>query len=308
MKVVDLFSGCGGLSLGFQKAGFDVVAAFDNWQPTINIYSKNFGHPVVSLDLSSEDAYKRIAEYGPEMIIGGPPCQDFSSAGKRDEDGGRGGLTISFAQIVSRLRPQFFVMENVERITKTDKLDKTTQIFLKSGYGLSQMVFDASRCGVPQLRKRFIMVGELGGSENALMPYFQKNLAGRQMTVRDYVGNAWGIDHYYRHPRNYSRRAIYSLDEPSATIRGVNRPIPSGYPGHPLDSTTVSEKLRPLTTSERAQLQTFPIDFVFEGNKTTVEQIIGNAVPVNLAKYVADCLGEYLSDKKDGKNINNSLL
>jgi len=199
-------------------------------------------------------------------------------------------------------------MENVERITKTDKLDKTTRIFLEGGYGLSQMVLDASRCGVPQLRKRFIMAGELGGAECALEPYFQKNLAKRQMTVRDHVGDAWGIGHYYRHPRNYSRRAVYSIDEPSATIRGVNRPIPKGYPGHPLDSAAVGDGLRPLTTSERAQLQTFPKGFVFVGNKSAVEQIIGNAVPVNLAKYVAGCLKEYIADKGNGETVAGLLL
>ncbi|MCL1893333.1 MAG: DNA cytosine methyltransferase [Holophagaceae bacterium] len=308
MRVVDLFSGCGGLSLGFQLAGYDVAAAFDNWRPTMDIYSKNFKHPVIDLDLSSGGAYERVAEFGPEIIIGGPPCQDFSSAGKRNEDGGRGSLTVAFAKIIQKIKPRYFLMENVDRIIKTKKLIDVIEIFSNAGFGLSYTVLDASFCGVPQQRKRFMMIGERNGNNDALMPYFQKNLSKRPMTVRDYVGDAWGIEHYYRHPRNYSRRAIYSMDEPSATIRGVNRPIPKGYPGHNCDSCKITEEIRPLTTKERAQIQTFPADFIFVGNKTNVEQIIGNAVPVNLAKYVANCLKEYLSDKNSGKTLNNALF
>lgn len=80
----------------------------------------------------------------PQMIIGGPPCQDFSSAGKRDETLGRADLTISFANIVSEAKPEWFVMENVERITKSGILKEALQIFKKAGYGISYQVLDAS--------------------------------------------------------------------------------------------------------------------------------------------------------------------
>ena len=161
MRVVDLFSGCGGLSLGFQKAGFDVVAAFDSWDEAIAVYEKNFNHPVIKADLKDvELVYPMIAEYSPDIIIGGPPCQDFSSAGKRNEDNGRGDLTVAYAQIIDKIRPQFFVMENVERILKTNKLIEAKKIYKAAGYGLSQMVLDASRCGVPQKRKRFVLIGK----------------------------------------------------------------------------------------------------------------------------------------------------
>ena len=90
IRVVDLFAGCGGLSLGFIQANFNVVAAFDNWEETLTIYRKNFNHASINLDLSKDDAHKKIKEYKPDMIVGGPPCQDFSSAGKRNEELGRG--------------------------------------------------------------------------------------------------------------------------------------------------------------------------------------------------------------------------
>jgi DNA (cytosine-5)-methyltransferase 1 len=308
MKVADLFAGCGGFSLGLQHAGFDVVAAFDNWQPTIDIYSKNFEHPIINLDLSLANAYEKIIGFRPDIIVGGPPCQDFSSAGKRNENGNRGSLTISFVNIIEKIRPQYFIMENVDRIVNTNKLKIAINLFKQTGFGLSHTIFDASFCGVPQQRKRFFMIGELDGKDDALIPYFQKNLSKRPMTVRDYVGNNWGIDYYYRHPRNYSRRAIYSIDEPSATIRGVNRPVPKGYSGHACDSAAISENIKPLSTSQRAQVQTFPANFIFVGNKTNVEQIIGNAVPVNLAKYVGICLKEYIADKNNNAVISSSLF
>mgnify|MGYP006332872689 CR=1 FL=1 len=91
MKVVDLFCGCGGLSLGFEKAGMDVVAGFDNWQDALDVYRRNFTHPAIRTDLSNvEESVEKICQFKPDMIIGGPPCQDFSSAGKRNEDNGRG--------------------------------------------------------------------------------------------------------------------------------------------------------------------------------------------------------------------------
>ena len=161
MRCVDLFSGCGGLSLGFTQAGHTIVSAFDNWDEAIEVYRANFKHPDVKLDLSDVDtAVKMISSLHPQMIIGGPPCQDFSSAGDRNEDKGRGDLTVDYAKIVHGVRPEWFVMENVARITKTQKLVDAKEIFKDAGYGLTQMVLDASRCGVPQKRKRFILIGK----------------------------------------------------------------------------------------------------------------------------------------------------
>jgi DNA (cytosine-5)-methyltransferase 1 len=98
LKVIDLFAGCGGLSLGFQNAGFQIAAAFDNWQTAIKVYKKNFNHDVILCDIAALDNFEIIKNINPDIIIGGPPCQDFSSAGKRDENLGRGDLTIKFAK------------------------------------------------------------------------------------------------------------------------------------------------------------------------------------------------------------------
>jgi DNA (cytosine-5)-methyltransferase 1 len=117
------------------------------------------------------------------------------------------------------------------------------------------------------------------------------------MTIRDYFGDSLGIEYYYRHPRSYKRRGIFSIDEPSPTIRGVNRPIPKTYKLHSGDLCPVTENLRPLTTIERSKIQTFPGDFIFDEknqSKTDLEQMIGNAVPVKLAEYIANSIAEYI--------------
>jgi DNA (cytosine-5)-methyltransferase 1 len=295
MKAVDLFCGCGGLSLGFQKAGYEILAAFDNWDEVVTVYHNNFDHPVIKQDLSDVEAtVEGIKKFNPEMIIGGPPCQDFSSAGKRNEDNGRGDLTVSYAKIVAAIKPEWFVMENVDRILKTGKLVEARKIFKECGYGLTETVLNASFCGVPQRRKRFIMIGHLGEKDGFMADVLEKRQASKEMTIADYFGKQIDIKYYYRHPRSYARRGIFSVDEPSPTIRGVNRPMPAGYKLHPTDPVTSLEGIRPLTTQERSMIQTFPKDFKFIGTKTGMEQMIGNAVPVNLAKFVGDSIMVYL--------------
>lgn len=302
MRVVDLFCGCGGLSLGFEKAGFDIVAAYDKWDAALHVYNANFNHPAESLDLTNVDAcVETISALSPNMIIGGPPCQDFSSAGKRDEDNGRGDLTVNYAEIISKIKPPVFVMENVDRIVKTNKLVAAKKIFKEAGYGLSYRILDASYCNVPQKRKRFFMVGVLGEKDGFLDEALESNQSQKPMTMRDFFGNSLGVEYYYRHPRSYARRGIFSIDEPSPTVRGVNRPMPDGYEIHSNDPVRSKEGIRSLTTKERSLIQTFPEEFHFEGSKTDIEQMIGNAVPVNLAKYVACVVATYLQEH--GKTI-----
>lgn len=304
MKVVDLFCGCGGLSLGFQKAGFDVIAAFDNWKAALDVYRLNFTHPAEEMDLSNvEESVSVIRQFNPDMIIGGPPCQDFSSAGKRNEEGGRGDLTVHYAQIVNSIRPKWFVMENVERITKTQKLVEAKAIFKAAGYGLSQQVLDASYCGVPQKRKRFFLIGKLHETDGFMSPFINSGFSEKPMSMRDYFGDSLGIEFYYRHPRSYVRRGIFSIDEPSPTIRGVNRPMPEGYNIHANDPVKSKDGVRPLTTIERSYVQTFPRGFQFFGNKTEIEQMIGNAVPVNLAKFVANAIIKYLATPHQQRSL-----
>ena len=294
MIAVDIFSGCGGLSLGFIKGGIDVVAAYDKWDAAVKVYERNFNHPVYNADLSDVGSCStHISEYHPDMIIGGPPCQDFSSAGLRNEDNGRGDLTVSYASIIATVKPEWFVMENVATITKTNKLVQAKAIFKEAGYGLTEMVLNASLCGVPQKRKRFFLIGHRGSEDGFMFSFIQSRLADKEMTIKDYFGDNIDIEFYYRHPRSYARRGIFSVNEPSPTIRGVNRPVPKGYNLHPNDPVHSLDGIRPLTFKERSMIQTFPEDFVFLGSKSEIEQMVGNAVPVNLASFVAKCILDY---------------
>lgn len=291
MRVVDLFCGCGGMSLGFQNAGFDIVAAYDNWQPAIDIYQKNFQHPIYKKDLSTEDIVPELRELAPDMIIGGPPCQDFSIAGKREFRGKRANLTLKFGQIVSEVLPQWFVMENVYNIEKSPIFEEALTIFKSAGYGVTKHVWDASYMGVPQMRRRYFVVGKLGEKDDFLLEKMLSGLSKERMTVRKYFKDKpIGADYIYQHPRTYKRRAIFSIDEPLSTIRSVNRPIPSNYVIHPADKTSDLSKVHVLTTKERSYIQSFPESFEFVGTTSSIEQAIGNAVPVKMAEYVAGAL------------------
>jgi len=296
---VDLFSGCGGMTLGFEQAGFDVVAAFDNWKPAVEVYKANFKHPITQIDLNEDEAQELINEEKPDVIVGGPPCQDFSIAGGRDFSGKRANLTLRFAEIVINAKPNFFVMENVYNIQGTPVLSKVLDQFSKAGYGLTHGIFDASLMNVPQRRKRYFVIGELGGESDGLRTLIEKSLAKKSLTVREYLGDKLKTDFYYMHPRSYARRAVFSIDEPSSTIRGVNRPIPQTYKFHNADAAKSMDKVRALSSTERGLLQTFPEDFIFLGPKTSVEQMIGNAVPVNMANFIAQRIMEKIRGKSN---------
>ncbi len=294
MRAVDLFSGCGGMSLGFQNAGFQIVAAYDNWQPAIEIYQRNFQHPIFKKDLSAEDIVPELKGFSPEMIIGGPPCQDFSIAGKREFRGKRANLTLKFGQIVSEVRPQWFVMENVYNIEKSPVFEEVLTIFKSVGYGITKHVWDASYMGVPQMRRRYFVIGKLGEKDDFLLERLLSGLSKDRMTVRKYFEcMPFNVEYIYQHPRTYKRRAIFSVDEPLSTIRSVNRPIPSNYLIHPADKTNDLSKVHVLTTKERSYIQTFPESFEFIGTTSSVEQAIGNAVPVKMAEYVAKIIKDY---------------
>lgn len=301
MIVADLFCGVGGMSLGFAKAGYDVVVAIDSWPAAVDAYRKGVGshhqmtYGAVVGDLSSASPIPILGRC--DIIIGGPPCQDYSSAGKRVL-GEKANLTVSFARIVAGAKPDFFVMENVPGAMKSPSFWAAC-VILEEHYGLTAVVLDASYYGVPQSRKRLFLVGERGGKDDALAETLAYGRSEKPMTMRDYFGDSLGIEHYYRHPRSYARRGVFSIDEPSPTIRGVNRPIPPGYRPHRGDTAdALNGEVRPLTTAERAAVQTFPSWFRPEGTKTDVEQMIGNAVPVNLAYHVAKQIKAYTENKK----------
>lgn len=294
LTTIDLFAGCGGLSAGFNNAGIENIAGYDNWNAAVDVYNANNKDHAEVLDLSDvENTLARLEQYKGNIdgIIGGPPCQDFSLAGKRVE-GDRAALTIKYANIIKDMKPTFFVMENVARAEKAEAYKKALDILTAAGYGISKRVIDASRVGVPQSRKRLITIGWLNANKNdEIGQLLDAGLSEHRTTMRDYFGDSLNTEHVYRHPRSYQRRAIFSIDEPHPTIRGTNRAVAPGYPGHPADSAP-KEQARSLTTEERARVQTFE-GWRWEGSRTSIEQMIGNAVPVKLAEYIARAIIAY---------------
>ena len=295
VRAVDLFCGVGGLSAGLMSAGIDVVAAYDNWPVAVDAYRRNLGDHAVPMNLLDVDeCVRKVAELEPDLIAGGPPCQDFSTAGKRTE-GKRANLTITFANIVVRCSPRLVLMENVPQVRRSVAYGRMLSMLDDRGYRFKDFVLDASRFGVPQLRKRLFLVGWLGDDSlgDRFSDWISDSAADNRLTVKDFFGDEIDIEYYYRHPRNYSRRAIFSVFEPSPTVRGVNRPVPPNYRRNHLDSAP-PESVRALTSWERSRIQTFPQAWdwgdVKSDRNSGVELLIGNAVPVKLAESVGSGL------------------
>lgn len=184
INVIDLFCGCGGLSLGFEKAGYNVLLGIDVWEDALKTYRQNHKNPnTLCGDLSSltpEEVSEKICYNNVDVIIGGPPCQGFSVAGKRIVEDKRNELYKSFVRMVSYFKPKAFVLENVPNILSLGEgivRDAIVKDFSDLGYKVVYKVLLASDYGVPQNRKRAIFVGLLNGQE---FEYPQK-------TVQNYV-------------------------------------------------------------------------------------------------------------------------
>lgn len=167
-KVVSLFSGAGGLDLGFQKEGFDIIWANDKFEDICRTYSNNIGDHITCKDLNEVDI-QSIPEA--DIIIGGPPCQSFSLIGKRDPEDERGDLAWKYIEILEEKKPEVFLFENVTGIksAKTEDGKKALEV-LKSlmedlGYTIQVYTLNAANYGVPQRRKRVFIVGSLNGNK-----------------------------------------------------------------------------------------------------------------------------------------------
>lgn len=158
--VIDLFCGAGGLSLGFQNAGFSILHGYDSWQPAVATYAANFAHQVLPAEIND------ATELPPaDVLIGGPPCQGFSSAGLRRGDDDRNTLITVFAGLVAQNRPRAFVFENVEGFLTGGHGRFVFELLtplVQVGYRIHLRKINAANYGVPQHRKRVIAVGGLG--------------------------------------------------------------------------------------------------------------------------------------------------
>lgn len=194
-NVVDLFCGAGGLSKGFEWAGYNIVAANDNYKHACETYRNN--HPTTALvegDITKPEVKKALFDAikgeDIDIIVGGPPCQGFSHAGKRLVDDPRNFLFKEFVEVVKKVKPKVVVLENVEGILTMNggkSFESIKESFRELGYKLDGRKLHAVRYGVPQKRKRVVMIGVLEGDPNGCYPEELFQEEGQYLTVREAI-------------------------------------------------------------------------------------------------------------------------
>lgn len=326
MNYVDLFSGAGGLSLGFEMAGFNNVFSIEYDKKIAESYKKNFPtHNLLVKDIqeiTDDEIITLQHNQEVDVVIGGPPCQGFSLAGRIGRsfvEDKRNYLFKEFVRVVKIIDPPMFVMENVARIlshNKGETIKELTNEFKKIGYNVQYKVLQAADYGVPQKRQRIFIVGTknkefnfptpigttitvkeaigdlppLKNGERSEVPnHFSMNHSSQMLKKMSYIGDGGNrnqIPEDLRPKTGDIRKYIrYDSQKPSVTVTGDMRKI-FHY-----------EQNRALTPRELARLQSFPDSFIFEGNSISIQQQIGNAVPPLLGYAVAKQVKESLERK-----------
>ena len=298
LNVLSLFSGCGGLDYGFETDdNFCVVKAYDFNKDAVETYNFNFeGNKAEYFDVNqiNIDNFKDI-----DLIIGGPPCQDFSVAGKK-KLGDRSSMTTKFIEIICDIKPKYFIMENVPTIKSVGK-DIYTNIISKlkeNNYGLTENIVNMSDYGVPSLRKRIIIIGVLNDCDGVLQEYFesQKNKCNSltEYLTKNNISLDTQLKDIYRHPCNYSRRGVFSFDELYPTIRGCMRRMPPKYKFHEGDTCKIRDQILNPTIDIISKIQTFPDSFKFIEKKNN-QLLIGNSVPPLMSIKLRNILLSYVN-------------
>jgi len=323
MKIVSFFSGAGGLDLGFQKAGFDIIWANEFDKEIWETYEKN--HPNTKLDKRSIVNIPSAEVPNCDGIIGGPPCQSWSEAGAaRGIKDKRGQLFYDFIRILEAKQPKFFLAENVSGmlISKhNEALEGIKELFRNAGIGyeLSFQMLNASDYNIPQDRKRVFFIGirkdlnfnfEFPKSkftkqtladvindlqENVLPAKEYNKTNGDECVVANHEYMTGSFSSIFM-----SRNRVRSWNEQSYTIQAGGRHAPI-HPQAPKMKFIEQNKrifvpgkeylYRRLSVRECARIQTFPDDFIFHySNVPAGYKMIGNAVPVNLAKFLAESI------------------
>lgn len=196
MNVIDLFSGCGGLSKGFMDAGFDIILGVDNEQAALDTFVKNHnGAIALNADLSKPETFDEIAKIiekrSIDVIIAGPPCQGFSLSGPRNFDDERNKLYLAVIEMVRQYKPKGFIIENVPGMATLydgQIKDEVHRRFKTLGYNIECKILCAADYGVPQIRKRLIFMGI---REDVGMPQFPEPILSPEnyITCRDAISD-----------------------------------------------------------------------------------------------------------------------
>jgi len=279
------------MSLGLRNAGFDVIQAYDNWQPAIDTYRANVGHHIWKYDLNDiVGVGSMVSNLQPDMVAGGPPCQDYSIAGERQE-GQNASMTKVFAMLVCIARPQWFLMENVEQARNSRAWAEARTMLQRAGYGLSETKLDASYYGVAQARKRLFVIGRLAERDGFLTSALMTARSQSQTTLADLFGA--DCPPIFLYPRFRRNKAVWTAREAAPTIIASSlRPIP-----HNRD---VPEGTIVPTLQQMGQLQGFPANWQWRGSsKHECMKLIANAVPVALAETI----GRAILSRESGDTI-----
>lgn len=321
MNIISLFSGCGGLDLGFQEAGFNVVWANDSAKSVWRTYQEN--HPHTTFCTKSIRQIKS-SEIPNDIVgvVGGPPCQSWSNAGKgKGLEDSRGALFHEFVRVLSDKNPLFFVAENVEGMLSkrhAKGLEVVKDILANAGmkYELSVVLLSAADYGVAQNRKRVFFVGyrkDLNISfskpnesaikstvKSAIYDLKETAIPGKKANKSNGQKCAVANHEYWTGDYSYifmSRNRVLDWAGQSYTIQASGRQV-SIHPQAPAMQKVKKDVMRfvpnkkklyrRLTIRECARIQTFPDDFIFYYDSLNAGyQMVGNAVPVNLANAVA---------------------
>lgn len=309
LSVLSLFCGCGGLDWGFHAHGaFAVRRAVDSLPHAVATYNRNFapGTTAVVGDVRDLLAAGHELGFAPDVVVGGPPCQDFSTAGKQVL-GERASLTSAFCAVVERYRPRFFVMENVPAIRRRGGaiLADATARFRAAGYGLTARVVYMPDYGVPQTRRRLFVLGERGGADDGLAAALDAAKAP-VASVREYMARHPGVDmglggkaFVYQSPRNFNCRGVFSVDELHPTVLGRVRDMPARYAFHRGDRCTDRAAVANPTVESMARVQTFPESFAFDGLRKSAV-LVGNAVPPAFSRVLARVVAERARARRGG--------
>lgn len=344
MNIVSFFAGAGGLDLGFQNAGFNVIWANEYDKEIWETYQKNHPHTI----LDKRSIVNIPSEEVPECdgIIGGPPCQSWSEAGAmKGIADKRGQLFFDFIRILEAKQPKFFLAENVSGMLlgrHSEALENIKELFRNAGVGyeLSFDMVNACDYNVPQDRKRVIFVGirkDLGFTYKFQKPNFKKlTLQETIWSLKDNVlpaktnnktnGNECVVPNHEYMTGGFStifmsRNRVRSWDEQSFTIQagGRHAPIHPQAPKMKFIEQNIrvfvpgkEDLYRRLSVRECARIQTFPDNFIFHYDSIAAGyKMIGNAVPVNLAHFLANSIkGQILQNeiKDQDKKTNKQAI
>lgn len=311
---VDLFCGAGGLTKGFCDGGYSPISSVEINEIASETHEYNFPNcNHFCGDIAEYDVAKHTNSKEIDVVIGGPPCQGFSVAGKRDPNDPRNKMFNQFVRVVKELKPHYFVLENVPGIItmKDGKVvSAIIEAFEEIGYTTSIAILEAAEYGVPQLRSRAIFIGNRNGLFNPFPgPVFSKEnytpieqgLEGLPDWERiPEINHEWT-----KHSRQFEERiskvqqggSLYETfidaykrqysEVPSMTIKENH----GGTHIHPTLNRCISAR-------EMARLQSFPDDFFFKGSMKKAMWQIGNAVPPLLAQNIALALRPFLEEAK----------